>query len=116
MNAFLLARLLFEANRDIADALAGRLFTSRGASTGWTRTWRRRPGWQARKGTNRRPLCGAKTRKGTPCAALAVLGRARCRFHGGLSTGPKTTEGWARIAESNRRRAEARRAAQQQRA
>ena len=110
MNAFLLARLLFEANRDIADALAGRLFTSRGASTGWTRTWRRRPGWQARKGTNRRPLCGAKTRKGTPCRAVVVEGRAKCRLHGGLSTGPTSAEGRARIAESNRRRAEAKRA------
>jgi ABC transporter substrate binding protein len=28
----------------------------------------------------------------------------RCRFHGGLSTGPKTAEGKARIAEAQRRR------------
>ena len=111
MNAFDLARLLIEANRDLADAMAGRLFTTCDPATGRTRTWRRRAGWQARKGSSRRPLCGAKTRKGTPCAALAVEGRARCRFHGGCSTGPKTAEGRARIAESNRRRAdEARRA------
>lgn len=27
--------------------------------------------------------CGAKTRKGTPCASPAVKGRKRCRMHGG---------------------------------
>jgi hypothetical protein len=32
------------------------------------------------------------------------LGKARCRFHGGLSTGPKTEAGRARIAEAQRRR------------
>ena len=29
------------------------------------------------------PRCGAKTRKGTPCQAPAVRGKARCRMHGG---------------------------------
>jgi hypothetical protein len=104
MNAFELARLLAEANRDIADALAGRLFTTCDPDTDESRTWRRRPGWKPRKGTSRRPLCGAKTRKGTPCQAAAVSGRAKCKCHGGASTGPKTAEGRARIAESNRRR------------
>ncbi len=27
--------------------------------------------------------CGARTRKGTPCQAPAVSGKARCRMHGG---------------------------------
>jgi len=27
--------------------------------------------------------CGAKTRKGSPCQAPAVAGKARCRMHGG---------------------------------
>lgn len=27
--------------------------------------------------------CGAKTRKGTPCEAPAISGKARCRMHGG---------------------------------
>ena len=27
--------------------------------------------------------CGAQTRKGTPCQAPAVSGKARCRMHGG---------------------------------
>lgn len=48
--------------------------------------------------------CGAKTRKGTPCHAKPIPGKARCKFHGGLSTGPKTPEGRARIAEAQRRR------------
>lgn len=48
--------------------------------------------------------CGAKTRKGTECRALSEPNRRRCRFHGGLSTGPKTEAGRARIAEAQRRR------------
>ncbi len=51
-------------------------------------------------------ICGAMTRKGTPCKRRAIPGRKRCRNHGGLSTGPRTPEGRARIAESNRRRAD----------
>jgi len=39
--------------------------------------------------------CGARTRSGEPCKALA-LANGRCRNHGGLSTGPKTKAGWAR--------------------
>ena len=42
--------------------------------------------------------CGAKTRSGTPCAKYPINGKRRCRLHGGLSTGPKTAEGKARIA------------------
>jgi hypothetical protein len=30
--------------------------------------------------------------------------KARCRFHGGLSTGPKTEAGRRRIADAQRRR------------
>ena len=51
-----------------------------------------------------RPACGAKTRSGTPCKAKVVKGRKRCRLHGGLSTGPKTAEGIARIKEVQQRR------------
>jgi len=60
---------------------------------------------------HKRARCGAKTRKGTPCQTRCVEGKARCALHGGKSTGAKTAEGRARIAESNRRRAEAKRAA-----
>ncbi len=51
-----------------------------------------------------RATCDAKTRKGTPCKRRAMPGGRRCCNHGGLSTGPKTPEGRARIAESNRKR------------
>jgi hypothetical protein len=40
-------------------------------------------------------VCLATTRRDTPCMALA-LANGRCRHHGGLSTGPKTAEGWER--------------------
>jgi hypothetical protein len=51
-----------------------------------------------------RRLCGAKTRAGGSCQVRAEPGKARCRFHGGKSTGPKTPAGRARIAEAQRRR------------
>ena len=38
-------------------------------------------------------VCGAKTRKGTPCKRRDLYGNSRCPLHGGLSTGPKTVEG-----------------------
>ena len=31
------------------------------------------------------PRCGVKTRKGTPCQAPALSGKARCRMHGGAA-------------------------------
>ncbi|MPY74882.1 MAG: hypothetical protein GEU87_11515 [Alphaproteobacteria bacterium] len=56
-----------------------------------------------------RPRCGASTRRGIPCQAPAVWDIAkgkprngRCRLHGGLSTGPKTVEGWRRSLEALR--------------
>jgi hypothetical protein len=33
-------------------------------------------------------LCGALNRRGDKCRRFAVPGRTRCRFHGGLSSGP----------------------------
>lgn len=51
-----------------------------------------------------RPRCGARTRKGAPCLVRVEPGKRRCRFHGGLSTGPRTAEGKARIAAAQRRR------------
>jgi hypothetical protein len=42
------------------------------------------------------PRCGAHTRAGTPCRSPAME-NGRCRLHGGLSTGPRTAEGLARI-------------------
>lgn len=52
----------------------------------------------------RRVICAAKTRKGQPCRLKSEPGRTRCKFHGGKSTGPKTAEGKARIAEAQRQR------------
>jgi hypothetical protein len=52
----------------------------------------------------KRPICGACNRRGKPCAVRVEPGKRRCRFHGGLSTGPTTTDGKARIAEAQRRR------------
>lgn len=71
--------------------------------------------WRVPKRCLRPYPCGAKTRKGTPCRALPVPGKARCRFHGGLSTGPRTAAGRAAIAESNRRRSHASMTGQQSR-
>ena len=34
--------------------------------------------------------CGAKTRKGVPCIAQAMK-NGRCRNHGGMCTGPRTS-------------------------
>ena len=42
--------------------------------------------------------CSAKTRSGNPCQKPPMKGKTRCRLHGGLSTGPRTVEGKARIA------------------
>src|SRR5579864_1960633 len=44
--------------------------------------------------------CCAKTRAGTPCKSPAMK-NGRCRMHGGKSTGPRTTEGRARIRSAN---------------
>ncbi len=59
-----------------------------------------------------RPQCGAKCRDGHACKAPAMLDlkyrcyvrNGRCRNHGGLSTGARTPEGKARVAEALRRR------------
>ncbi len=40
------------------------------------------------------PACGARTRSGAPCRALAMR-NGRCRMHGGCSTGRKTAAGIA---------------------
>lgn len=47
------------------------------------------------------PTCGARTRAGSPCRAFA-LSNGRCKLHGGLSTGPRTPEGWARTRAGHR--------------
>ena len=47
--------------------------------------------------------CGAKgKRTGRPCPMRDLYGNGRCKWHGGLSTGPKTREGKARSASNGR--------------
>lgn len=48
--------------------------------------------------------CGAKTRHGSNCARFPAAGRARCRLHGGASTGPRTPEGRQRVGDAARAR------------
>lgn len=45
--------------------------------------------------------CGARCRAGHACQARPAPGRARCKLHGGRSTGPRTLEGRARIGQAN---------------
>src|SRR5262249_35426712 len=48
-------------------------------------------------------FCGAKTRKnGEPCRSVAIRPNGRCKWHGGLSTGPRTAEGYERAQEARR--------------
>ena len=55
---------------------------------------------QEERATNGLVLCGARTRKGRPCRNMSEPGRSRRKFHGGMSTGPRTPEGRERIAEA----------------
>jgi len=51
-----------------------------------------------------RPYCGARTRSGVACKKKVIPGKTKCRYHGGLSTGPKTVAGKAKIAAAQRLR------------
>jgi hypothetical protein len=51
-----------------------------------------------------RPTCGAMIRIGAICANRVIPGKTKCHMHGGKSTGPKTAEGKARVAEAQRQR------------
>lgn len=46
-------------------------------------------------------VCGAKTRKGTPCQKTA-LKNGKCRNHGGKSTGPKDKEKLSNSLKGNK--------------
>ena len=45
--------------------------------------------------------CLAKTRKGTLCQRPAYKHNGKCRLHGGLATGAKTSDGLQRISAAN---------------
>jgi hypothetical protein len=46
------------------------------------------------------PRCGAATRAGHACAQPGMM-NGRCRFHGGKSTGPRTSDGLARARSAH---------------
>ena len=54
------------------------------------------PDWSGKR-------CLAKTRKGTLCQRPAYKHNGRCRLHGGLSTGAKTSAGLQLISDANRK-------------
>ncbi len=47
----------------------------------------------------RAPRCGARNRAGHPCKRPALRGKARCRLHGGLSSGAPGGEGNGRYRD-----------------
>ena len=59
---------------------------------------------RAQKYVDNHKLCGGRTRKdGSPCRSVAIRPNGRCKWHGGLSTGPKTEEGKQRCREATQR-------------
>jgi hypothetical protein len=52
----------------------------------------------------KKQMCGAHARStGQPCRAKA-LGNGRCKNHGGMSTGPRTTDGKLAVAQATANR------------
>lgn len=49
--------------------------------------------------------CGAKTRGGWPCKQRVLYVNGRCKFHGGLSTGPTSEAGKRKSAENGKKAA-----------
>jgi hypothetical protein len=47
--------------------------------------------------------CGARTRRGTACKIRSLWFNGRCKFHGGLSTGPKSKQGRRQSALNGRK-------------
>ena len=78
----------------------------------WERIERKKRRLKERKEQKRRAelklmkRCGAKTRFGTSCQNFPIRSQlaTRCKLHGGLSTGPKTDAGRAKIAQAQRER------------
>jgi hypothetical protein len=60
-------------------------------------------GAQGRRSVRAEFYCGALTRKKRRCRVYKLRGRKRCKFHAGLSTGPRTEAGKARVAEAQRK-------------
>ena len=47
--------------------------------------------------------CGAKTRARTPCKRTDLYRSGRCKFHGGLSTGPRSLQGKKKASLNGKR-------------
>jgi len=75
--------------QELRETIAGD--ARRMMQNGERRSWKR-----AVEAAFARTRCNAMTRKGTPCQAEGSGKGGRCRFHGGMSTGPKSPEGKAR--------------------
>jgi hypothetical protein len=60
--------------------------------------WRHASEERARLRGLRNKPCGARTRSGHPCRRKGLGKGGRCPNHGGMSTGPRTQEGRARLA------------------
>lgn len=45
--------------------------------------------------------CGARSKQtGSPCRMRVLCQNGRCRYHGGLSTGPRTAAGIAKVSRN----------------
>lgn len=44
--------------------------------------------------------CGARTKSGGVCKLTSLATNGRCRFHGGMSTGPRTATGKQRVSRN----------------
>ena len=51
--------------------------------------------------------CGARRKRGGQACVAKPLANGRCKFHGGMSTGPKTSEGRERALANLRHRGQA---------
>ena len=67
-------------------------------SPDWPRNGQYPPVPDAISGLN----CGARTRAGTPCKRIDLYWSGRCKFHGGLSTGPTTENGKAKSRDNGK--------------
>lgn len=51
--------------------------------------------WLLQEAMDLDPYCGAMKKNGEPCKQKALYNGRRCKFHGGLSTGPTSEKGKA---------------------
>lgn len=88
------------ATPEFSDANA----RARMTSDGFCQALKGSPTAENKAKQSERVPCGAKRRRdGRPCQALSAPGRRRCKWHGGLSTGPRSVEGRARALANLRR-------------